>query len=239
MLQNTFRAYYPFRIVNTVTYLSTELRNVENYNKAVANFSFGATETIVDTARKVHVLVIGETARYDHWSINGYERKTAPLLEKQPGLTTFSDVASGGTMTHLSIPLLITRADATNYDLHKRERSILAAYKECGYKTFWISNQSKYGLAGNIGMHFNDGDTSIFNGWGSNENNYTGSYDSVLLPIIQHVLDANAKKNVFMIVHTIGSHWRYLLRYPPSFTVFKPVTDRNRSLIGFPPRELM
>lgn len=235
VINRTFRAYYPFRISKAFTFLSSELKNTENYNKAVAHFRFGAQETVNDTTRQIHVLVIGETARYDHWSINGYGRETSPLLQKQPNLISFSNVATGGPMTHLSIPLLITRADATDYDLHKRERSILQAYKEVGYKTFWISNQSHYGLAGNIGMHYADADTTIFNGYGDNSSNFTGNYDSALLPVIQAVIQQNKSRDLFLIVHTIGSHWRYLLRYPETFTKFKPVSDRNRALIGQAP----
>lgn len=235
IINRTFRAYYPFRISKAFTFLSSELKNTENYNNAVAHFKFGAQETVNDTTRQIHVLVIGETARYDHWSINGYARETAPLLQKQPHLITFSNVATGGPMTHLSIPLLITRADATDYDLHKRERSILQAYKEVGYKTFWISNQSHYGLAGNIGMHYADADTTIFNGYGDNSSNFTGNYDSALVPIIENVIRQDKSRDLFLIVHTIGSHWRYLLRYPETFTKFKPVSDRNRTLIGQAP----
>jgi glucan phosphoethanolaminetransferase (alkaline phosphatase superfamily) len=235
IINRTFRAYYPFRISKAFTVLSKELKNTENYNKAVANFSFSATKNINDTARNIHVLIIGETARYDHWSINGYHRETSPNLAKQSNLISFSNVASGGPMTHLSIPLLITRADAASYDLHQRERSIFQAYKEVGYKTFWVSNQSRYGLAGHIGMHYADADTTIFNGWGDNNGNFTGNYDSALLPIIQNAIAQNKDRDLFLLVHTIGSHWRYLLRYPESFTRFKPVSDRNRSLIGHRP----
>jgi glucan phosphoethanolaminetransferase (alkaline phosphatase superfamily) len=90
-------------------------------------------------------------------------------------------------------------------------------------------------LEGHIGMHYSDADTSIFNGWGDNNNNFKGNYDSALLPIIQNVIHQNKDRNLFLLVHTIGSHWRYLLRYPPSFTKFKPVSDRNRNLIGHSP----
>lgn len=238
-IKNTFKAYYPFRIGDAITYLNEELGNVENYKKTVANFSFGAQVTKKDSARKITVLVIGETSRYDHWSINGYHRQTAPLLEKQSNLLTFSNVASGGPMTHLSIPLMITRADATDYNMHKRERSVIGAFKEVGYKTFWISNQSKYGLTGHIGMHYFDADTTIFDGWGANENNYKGNYDSSLLPSIKHVMSMNPKDNIFILVHTIGSHYRYLLRYPPEFTKFTPVSERNRNLMGYPPDEIL
>lgn len=239
ILKNTFKTYYPFRVGDAVDYLTRELKNVENYNKAVANFSFGAVRERADSGQQIHILLIGETARYDHFSINGYQRETSPNLAKQQNLITYSNVATSGTMTAISVPLIITRADATTFDDHKKERSILSAYKETGYKSYWISNQSKYGLTGNIGMHYNDGDTAVFNGWGSNENNFQGNTDQALLPIIDSVLKKENGSDIFLVVHMIGSHWRYILRYPESFSKFTPVSDKNRMMMGYPPREVM
>lgn len=239
IMKNTLKAYYPFRVGDAISYLSRELKNVDNYNKSVANFKFDIVNKDTSSARKIQVLIIGEAARYDHWSINGYNRPTSPNLDSNKNLITFSNAATGGTMTNVSVPLIITRADASDFDMHKRERSILAAYKEAGWRSFWVSNQSKYGLTGNIGMHYNDGDTAIFNGWGANETNFQGSTDSALVPMVKEILAKEKGKNIFLVVHTIGSHWRYLLRYPPEFTKFTPVSDRNRMVMGYPPREIM
>lgn len=240
ILKNTYKAYYPFRIEDAVDYLSRELKNVDNYNKTVANFKFEVfNKKPTDAIPKIQILLIGETGRYDHWSINGYSRNTSPFMSAEQNVITFSDAASGGTMTNISVPLIITRADASSFELHKHERSILTAYKEAGYKSYWISNQSKYGLTGNIGMHYKDGDTAIFNGWGSNETNFQGNTDSALVPIIKNVLEKEKGKNIFLAVHMIGSHWRYLLRYPEAFTKFTPVSDRNRMVMGYPGRDIM
>lgn len=239
ILENTFKTYYPFRIGDALSYLSHELKNVDVYNKTVKNFSFNAFRKADDSSRKIHLLLIGETARYDHWSINGYSRETSPRLEQEKNLITFSDAVSGGTMTIISVPLIITRADALHYDIHKKERSILEAYKETGYKTFWVSNQSKFGLTGNIGMHYGDADTTIFNGWGSNETNFEGNTDSTLIPMVKNAINSAGQKDVFMVVHMIGSHWRYLLRYPLSFSKFLPVSNRNRMMMGYPSKDIM
>ncbi len=239
ILKNTFRTYYPFRMVNIFSYLYSEMQNTRNYQKVVKNFSYGAYRKTEDSLRHIHILIIGEASRFDHWAINGYARETSPNLDSMKNLVSFSNVASGGTMTILSVPQLITRADALNFDLHKKEKSILEAFKEVGYKTFWISNQSKFGLTGNIGMHYNDGDTAIFNGYGDNESNFRGNYDSALVDIVKNVMDQYSKKDIFMIVHTIGSHYRYLLRYPESFTHFRPVSDRNRMSLSYPSRDIV
>lgn len=239
ILNNTAKTYYPFRIGNAASFVYNESQNEKRHKVAIENFRFGATK---DTAQKkpaIHLLLIGETARGDHFSLNGYARLTNPLLSQQQNLVSFPNAISGASMTHLSVPLIITRADATQYERHKQERSILHAFKEAGYYTVWISNQSRHGLTSNIAMHYQDADTTIFHGWGSNESNFTGSTDAALLPTLQQVLKNNTGKDVFILMHMIGSHWRYLLRYPESFTKFKPVSDRNRSMVGYPPKDVV
>lgn len=236
--RNTFRTYYPFRLYDAMSMIRSEMKNMERYKEATKNFKYNVQKKDPsDTSRHVYVLVIGEAARYDHWGINGYNRNTSPEIQQLNNIFTFSDVASGGTMTILSVPQLITRANAPTYDLHKREKSILAAFKEAGYYSCWISNQSKYGLTGNIGMHFNDGDTAMYCGHGENEGNFTGSYDIMVVDDIKKMIATHPGKDVFMIIHLIGSHWRYVLRYPEEFQVFKPTSDRNSTLLQRPPKE--
>lgn len=240
ILNNTYKTFYPFRIQSVFSLLSTELNNMKNYQKVTKDFKFNARDTdSADGKRKVFVLIIGETARGDHFHINGYERPTSPGIESLSNLVSFKDAVTGGTMTIISVPQLITRATPENYSLHTKEKSILSAFKEAGYYTAWISNQSKYGLSGNIGMHVNDGDTSIYSGHGENETNFTGSYDQTVLPILSNVINRHPTQNIFAIVHLIGSHWRYILRYPPSFSRFTPTSDRNRLNLINPTREMI
>lgn len=240
ILNNTYKTFYPFRIQSVFSLLNTELNNMKNYQKTTKDFKFNAVDTdSADGERKVFLLIIGETARGDHFHINGYERETSPGIESLTHLVSFKDAVTGGTMTIVSVPQLITRATPENYSLHTKEKSILSAFKEAGYYTAWISNQSKYGLSGNIGMHVNDGDTSIYSGHGENETNFTGSYDETILPILSNLMNQHSSRNIFAIVHLIGSHWRYILRYPPEFSKFKPTSDRNRLNLINPTKEMI
>lgn len=237
MIRNTYRTFYPFRLGDAISLIQSEMNNMKRYKEDTKNFKFDAKKTdSSDTARHIYILILGEASRYDHWNINGYPRETSPQIEKLNNLVTFHDVASGGTMTIFSVPQLITRADAATYDRHKKEKSILGAFEEAGYYSAWISNQSQYGLTGNIGMHFNDGDTAMYCGHGENEANFTGTYDDAVIPSIQQVINSHPKRDIFLIVHLIGSHWRYVLRYPPNFQKFTPTSDRNHSLMTRPPK---
>ncbi|HSC52297.1 MAG TPA: phosphoethanolamine transferase [Phnomibacter sp.] len=239
ILINTSKTFYPFRIGNAVSFVYNESQNEQRHIESTRNFSFGAKKSADFKGPSIHLLLIGETARGDHFSINGYHRPTNPLLAQQANLVSFPNAISGASMTHLSVPLIISRADAREYDKHKAERSIVYAFKEAGFYTAWISNQAKHGLTSSIAMHYPDADTTIFHGWGSNETNFTGSTDAALLPTLSQVLKANNGKDIFIVMHMIGSHWRYLLRYPESFTKFKPVSERNRAMVGYPPKDVV
>ncbi|MEO8109716.1 MAG: phosphoethanolamine transferase [Ginsengibacter sp.] len=237
MVRNTYRTFYPFRLGDAIDLIQSEMNNMKQYKEDTKNFTFDAVKAdSTDTSRHIYILILGEASRYDHWNINGYSRSTSPEVEKLSNLVSFQNVASGGTMTIFSVPQLITRADAATYDRHKKEKSILAAFKEAGYFSCWISNQSHYGLTGNIGMHFNDGDTAMYCGHGENEGNFTGTYDDAVIPSINGVINSHPGRDIFMIIHLIGSHWRYVLRYPPEFQKFSPTSDRNHTLMSRPPK---
>lgn len=47
-----------------------------------------------------------------------------------------------------------------------------------------------------------------------------------MLPLLQHYLDS-VPGNLFVVLHTYGSHFNYKERYPKSFSVFKPDNATN------------
>ncbi|MDD3026305.1 MAG: phosphoethanolamine transferase domain-containing protein, partial [Aliarcobacter skirrowii] len=53
--------------------------------------------------KELIILVIGEAARADRFSLNGYEKETNPLL-KQEELVSFTNMSSCGTSTAHSVP---------------------------------------------------------------------------------------------------------------------------------------
>ncbi|MGV8455657.1 sulfatase-like hydrolase/transferase, partial [Pseudomonas aeruginosa] len=53
------------------------------------------------------VFVVGETARADHFSLNGYARETNPELSKQD-IVNFTQVRSCGTSTAVSVPCMFS-----------------------------------------------------------------------------------------------------------------------------------
>ncbi len=209
---------YPFNVAYSAVKFSDKIKRID-HDELVGNFTFHARKKDTFHQQQVYILVIGETGRFDHWEINGYERNTSPRLSKRKKLLSYKNVASAGAMTEQSVPLIITRATANDYDRHYKEKSILEAFKEAGFKTFWISNQTDYF---NIAMHTKDADSLIMIQKGISTKNI--KKDAELIGYLKDVLQ-NDTSNLFIVLHTMGSHFNYNQRYPENFNVFKPSGD--------------
>jgi len=166
--------------------------------------------------RQVHMMVIGESAAKDCFSLYGYERETTPLLQKTPDLLTFRDVASTATVTLLSVPTLLTSPEAGKVIEATRQTSVLSAYKKAGFRVYWLSAQKKHGTYDTLTSIFAaDADEAVFLG-GQLDLEGRGTYDATdasLLPLIHDRLQRNEPKVLF-VLHTIGSHGPYPARYP-------------------------
>ena len=60
-----------------------------------------------ENKQRLLVLVLGETARVDRFSLNGYKRQTNPMLEKEK-VVSFQNMTSCGTDTSLSVPCMFS-----------------------------------------------------------------------------------------------------------------------------------
>lgn len=216
---NTY--HYPFSLVSGVRQARMIL-NKNNLSKA-ENFRFKATKIDTVNERQVFVLIIGETSRYDRWQVNGYSRVTSPKLALRKDLLTFSDVVAGAHYTWVSVPQFITRATPDNYDLQYREKSVMSAFSEAGFKTVWLSNQSADEVfwTGSIVLHARTADVSVFSPTYSPNFEFADFYDERLLPLLDSMLRTD-DKNLFVVLHTMGNHWEYTRRYPVEFDHFTP-----------------
>lgn len=88
----------------------------------------------------VVVFIIGEAARADHFSINGYPRKTSPNLEKLK-VISLPHIDSIHGVTNKVVPLMMTRATKENEDIMYKETSFVSLFNKHGFSTAWISNK--------------------------------------------------------------------------------------------------
>lgn len=77
-----------------------------------------------DEHRELVIVVVGETARTDHFSLNGSSRQTNPLLEKIGDLISYSDITACGTSTAVSVLCMfaVSGHDALNASLQTASR---------------------------------------------------------------------------------------------------------------------
>ena len=177
-----------------------------SYKENSENFRFHSKSTHNDSLPEVIVCVIGETSRSANWELFGYERHTNPELLKVNGLLTFRDVMSQSNTTHKSVPILLSLASAENYDVLYSSKGILAAYKEAGYYTVFLSNQQRnHSFIDFLGEQ---ADECVF----VKERQPENLYDEVLLNEVKNILRLGYGR-VFIVLHTYGSHFNYQDRY--------------------------
>lgn len=223
-------------------YLAIKRNNASiNYKEASANFRFEAQATHPEDSCEVYVMVIGETARAMNFSLYGYQRDTNPRLSTTTGLVTFSDVTTQSNTTHKSVPMLLSQASATDFERLFHEKGILEAFREAGFHTVFLSNQRPnhsfidfLGEQADQWLFLKTGDANQAGrelaGATSKDGNY---YDADLLPILDKILNQKRKKE-FIVLHTYGSHFNYMERYPREMAHFLPDTHCEAKLENRP-----
>jgi glucan phosphoethanolaminetransferase (alkaline phosphatase superfamily) len=215
---------YPFGVPFRAYAYFKDWQQMRLQGENLQAFRFGATVPAQeDHRRQIYVFVVGESSRRDHWSLFGYERETNPELQAAKNLVPFPDVITPWPNSRLAVPMLLTRKPAGDPQLYFSEPSILRVYSEAGFHTYWLSNQ----LA--VGPHDSSISTTAYEadhvrffnpaGWSD-----AGTFDEVLLPALQETI-THTSGNVFVVLHTMGSHENYAVRYPAAFDKFKPSLD--------------
>ncbi|MEO7010073.1 MAG: phosphoethanolamine--lipid A transferase [Caldimonas sp.] len=174
------------------------------------------------------VLVIGETARADHFSLNGYARPTNPELA-QDHVVSFRDVTSCGTNTAASLPCMFSALGRSAYEARDRDQeNLLDLVQHAGLAVLWLDNQSGCkglcdrvphaaaidaapGAAAPPAALCSDGEC----------------YDEALLYNLDARLAAlpaeRRSRGVLLVLHQMGSHGpAYYKRSPPDRKPFRP-----------------
>jgi len=177
------------------------------------------------TKRSIGIMVVGETARADRFSLGGYARKTNPLLEEIPDVL-FAKASSCGTSTLFSVPCMFSMRGRTSYepDEASSESNVLDILTAAGIKTVWIDNNSSCkkvcNRIENLNLRENPDESSEFY-------DEMGYFDEVLLQEIDAYLGKDGP-DTLIVLHTLGSHGpAYGRRFPSRFGVFKPFCQQS------------
>lgn len=218
---DAFARSWPFGLVARGVDFYKERQYLADLNQRSAAFRFDARQSDPANAPDVLVMVLGESARFDRWSINGYTRETNPLLAKEANLVPLQDLITSVSATRLSVPVIISRKPAMqSLKDGFTEKSFLTAFKEAGYKTYWLSNQISFGKFDTpVSVFAREADTVEFLNLGGFTTR--SNLDEVLFDPLERALRDPAPKKL-IVLHTLGSHWNYAHRYSARFDKWTP-----------------
>ncbi len=198
-------------------------------NLPLVTYGEDATMQKTDASKlpKLMVLVVGETARAENFSLNGYSKNTNPKLSKQD-IINFSQVSSCGTATAVSVPCMFSGMPREDYDesLANHREGLLDIAKRAGYQVTWIDNNS--GCKGTCDRveEFKIPEL-IQKKWCKDEE----CFDDILIDSLKAYLATIPKDDTrphLVVLHQMGSHGpAYYKRVPPQYKVFKPTCDTN------------
>ena len=224
---------YPVNVFYNLCLAVHESSLSAHYNDNVADFRFNAVSEHAKDSAEVYVLVVGETARSRDFQLYGYNRPTNPLLSTTDGLLVFRNVRSQSNTTHKSVPMLLTAATADDHDRLHHEKGILAAFREAGFYTVFLSNQQpNHSYIDFLGSQ---ADEHLFireayakvdgaeGASGAGNDVVAQTSDECLLPFLNKAM-AKGHKKLFVVLHMYGSHFNYRDRYPQSRARFMPDT---------------
>jgi lipid A ethanolaminephosphotransferase len=175
--------------------------------------------------KKIFIMVVGEAARWDHFSLNGYERETNPLL-KQKDIVNLSNVYSCGTSTAHSVPCMFSMKNRERFDIDdaKYEENVLDVINHTGkVAIIWRDNNSNSkGVA----------DRLRYENYKQAENNTicdSECRDEGMLVGLDQFIQTNSDKDVLVVLHQMGNHGpEYYKRYTDEFKKFTPVCETNQ-----------
>jgi lipid A ethanolaminephosphotransferase len=169
----------------------------------------------------VMVIVVGETARAQNWSLGGYGRETNPALAARE-ITYFTDVSSCGTSTAISVPCMFSGLGRDGYSLKAAlsRENMVDVLGHAGFRTLWWDNNG-----GSQHVATRIGEESLTTGTDPDICPTGECDDRILLQRLEAELP-KITENTVIVMHMIGSHGpSYHLRYPADRAVFQPTCD--------------
>jgi lipid A ethanolaminephosphotransferase len=191
-----------------------------NSDQHIVVHPLGLDAHVVGTSAKprVAVIIAGETARAESFSLGGYQKETNPELAKE-NITYFPHTSSCGTITEVSIPCMFSVYRRKEYSHRKglETENLLDVLGHAGIKTEWWDNNT-----GDKGVAKRTAYTPLFKSGNATFCNNQECLDDILLAQLDNWLD-DVKSDSVLVLHQLGSHGpAYHLRYTEAFRKFTP-----------------
>jgi lipid A ethanolaminephosphotransferase len=166
---------------------------------------------IENDSRDVVVIVIGESARSDHFSLYDYDRCTNPYLEQEEDVVALN-ATSADTYTTAGVKAII------DHKATDKLYEILPNYLyRGGVDVVWRTNNW-----GEPPLHI--ADIEKVADLKAKYPNANPNYDGILVEGLAERIALSNKNKVFIVLHTSTSHGpTYYKKYPAEFEKFTPV----------------
>ena len=165
---------------------------------------------ITTDSKDVVVLIIGESARRENFSLYGYNKQTNPLLEQQDIVALVAK--SAATYTTAGVKAILDHKPTDKL------YEILPNYLyRAGVDVIWRTNNwgeppvhiEKYQKVADLKAAYPDADYR---------------YDGILTAGLKEVIESSTADKLFIVLHTSTSHGpTYFAKYPTEFERFTPV----------------
>ncbi|MEM7149543.1 MAG: phosphoethanolamine--lipid A transferase, partial [Pseudomonadota bacterium] len=172
---------------------------------------------------RVTVIVVGETARAENFSYQGYERNTNQYTQKH-NVTYFDNVSSCGTATAVSVPCMFSLQTHANFSRldSDNQQNVIDLIQQAGADVLWVDNNSgcKNVCTRVPTINIDTKASELCDG--------KYCFDEALLAPLKHKLANLSQANTVIVLHMMGSHGpTYFKRYPEKFKQFSPTCDRS------------
>lgn len=175
----------------------------------------------------LYVFVIGESHNRNRTSAYGYTKPTTPWLNQQKDQSNFILLQNAYACYVNTVPALshaLTSLHQYKKELLANSPSIVELVVASNYETYWISNQSHLGVWDTpIAVMANSAQQKIWLNKNVGQDMLSTFFDDVVINKIPSVL---SNKKTILFIHLLGSHSRYLDRYPRSFNQWN---DNNKN----------
>lgn len=226
-----FREHKPLRYYTNPTYW---IYSVGNYISKSVNSGLVVVKPIGEDAtvkrdenskKEIVIMVVGEAARADRFSLNGYERETNPLI-KEEEIINFSNMYSCGTTTAVSVPCMFSVFDRDSYSYKKgiSSENVLDVLKHTNsVEVLWRDNNSD---SKGVALRVTDENYKT----PANNTMCEGECrDEGMLVGLDKYIDEHKDKSILIVLHQMGNHGpAYYKRYPKEFEKFTPVCKTNQ-----------
>lgn len=208
--------------VNYISAIVSTVKHTIRLNKVFKEIGQNAVfKPYWDNDKKMLIVfVVGEAARADHFSLNGYEKETnRPLEEFYSQIINYRNMSSCGTSTAVSVPCMFskdTRKDFVSGSLEYTE-NVLDIFRKNSYQVLWIENNSD---CKNVCTRVDYAQPC------------TGKIGTCNDEVLILSLSRNLEKlndHAVIVLHQLGSHGpQYYKRYPEQSEVFRPTCQTER-----------